>query len=87
MHIASTIVSAFFGFLIIAFLVSMVLSWLPIAPANPFKRTVDRIIQPILGPIDRRIPPVGFIRISFFIAIWAVFFLRELFLNALPGAW
>jgi uncharacterized protein YggT (Ycf19 family) len=87
MQIAHTLINVFFGFLIIAFLVSMVLSWLPIAPANPFKRTVDRIIQPILGPIDQRIPPLGFLRISFFIAIWAVFFLRDLFLNALPASW
>jgi YggT family protein len=84
---AHTITRLFFGFLIIAFLINMVLSWFPISPANPFRRFFSTIIAPILDPLDRRIPPIGIFRVSFLIAFWALFFASSLFQVALPAGW
>ena len=84
---AHRLVQLFFGFLIIAFLVSMVMSWLPISPSNPIKLIVNRIIQPILAPLDQRIPPVGMFRLSFLFAFWGLIFAQSLFLAALPLNW
>ncbi len=84
---AHTITKLFFGFLIIAFLINMVLSWFPISPANPFKRFITRIIAPLIEPLDRRIPPIGIFRVSFLIAFWALFFASSLFQAALPAGW
>ncbi len=85
--IAHLIVQLFFGFLILAFIISMLLSWLPIAPSNPIKLFFNRIINPIVAPLDRRIPPMGMFRLSFLFAFWALLFARGLFLAALPASW
>lgn len=78
---------AFFSFLLIVFFLSMILSWLPISPANPVSRFCNLIIGPILAPFDQRIPPIGMFRISFLIAWWSILFVEQLILIALPKAW
>ena len=85
---AHLIVNVFFGFLLIAFIASMVMSWLPmISPSNPFRLFINRIIQPILAPLDRVIPPIGMFRLSFLFAFWGLLFAQQLFLAALPSNW
>jgi uncharacterized protein YggT (Ycf19 family) len=86
-NILHTVISLFFSLLILAFFVSMIFTWLPIPPSNPVRGFFDRIARPIVAPIDQRIPPIGVIRISFFIAIWAMYFTRNVFLDALPPTW
>lgn len=78
-------VQVFFAFLIISFFVSMILSWMPIAPSHPVNRFFGTITRPILEPFDRRIPPVGMFRISFLIAFWALFFVRQMLMYGLTG--
>ena len=86
-NILHTVISLFFGFLILSFFVSMVFSWLPIPPSNPIRSFFDGIVRPIVAPLDQRIPPIGFLRLSFLVAFWALFFTRNLFLDALPPSW
>jgi YggT family protein len=81
------IAQLFFGLLIIIMIVSMVLSWLPMPAVAPVKRFLDTLTQPIVGPLDQRIPPFGIFRLSFLIAFWALLFARALFLAALPPNW
>jgi len=80
-------VEVVFSTLILSFIVAMVLSWLPISPSNQFSRIVNTIIRPIREPFDRRIPPIGAFSISFLVAIWAVYFVENLILYALPYPW
>lgn len=84
LHIA---IGLFFTFLLIAVIANVILSWLPISPGNPVSRFVSAVVYPIREPLDRRIPPLGMINITPFIAIWAIWFVRGLILFAIPQSW
>lgn len=81
------IVSWFFWALIISLFVNAILSWLPLAPGNPIVRFFNTIVRPIVAPLDRRIPRVGMISISYLLAFFVISFLRSLILYALPINW
>lgn len=44
--------------LIIIVFIDVVLSFF-MDPSNPLRRTLDRIVEPMLNPIRRLVPPVG----------------------------
>jgi uncharacterized protein YggT (Ycf19 family) len=77
----------FFGFLILSFFMTFILSFLPLNPGNPVSRFFNMIVAPVREPLDRRIPPLGVIRITFIIAMWALFFMMQLVNVALPSGW
>ena len=57
---AITIVTAALSILIIA---DVVLSYI-LDPFHPVRRTLDGIVQPLLAPIQRILPPVGGLDLS-----------------------
>jgi uncharacterized protein YggT (Ycf19 family) len=65
----------------------VILSWIRVSPNNPVNRFVNLIITPITRPISRRVPPIGFLDISWLIASWAIIFVMNLILFALPPHW
>jgi len=87
MGLIHTLVQVFFYFLIAVVFVSFIISWLPINPDNPVSLFLNRILRPLREPLDRRIPPIGFLNISFLILIWAINFTMQLILYALPASW
>ena len=53
-------------------IVRAVLSWIPIRPDSglvPVLRALDSIINPVLTPLRRVIPPVGMLDLSFLVLI------------------
>lgn len=80
--------------MIVALLVRVILSWLPfLPPGNPIVRFFNRLTDPILQPIMRRVPraSVGMFDISYTVAIifvwWVLIALDQVFAFALPPGW
>ena len=40
-------------------LAAVVVSWVQLAPTHPLRTTLDRLTEPLLGPIRRVLPPIG----------------------------
>jgi uncharacterized protein YggT (Ycf19 family) len=86
-NIFHTIVSLFFGILIILLFVRLILSWFRLGDGNPIMLFLARMTDPVILPFRRRIPPVLFLDISWFFA-WAFLGIaRIVFLQALPPGW
>lgn len=84
LHLAVTL---FFGSLILCFFLAWILSFLPMAQGNAFVRFVNMVIRPVYEPLDRRIPRIGVISVSFLVAFWGLYFVMQLILAALPPNW
>jgi len=63
-------------------LVHVILSYF-MSPFHPIRQTVDRIVEPMLAPIRRLIPPVGMIDFSPLILIILVQLVGSLLRNLL----
>ncbi len=53
-----TLVNVLVQALVLLILVQVVLSYV-LSPFHPFRQQVDRLVEPLLTPIRRVIPPVG----------------------------
>lgn len=62
-------IQLFFTALNIAIIARIVLSWFRFDPAHPISTILYDITEPILGPLRRYIPPIGFIDISPMVAL------------------
>ncbi len=76
----SIFVQLFFGFLLISVFASIILSWLPISPSNPVSRFFNVVVQPIMEPLNQRIPSIGALNINPLIALWLLWLVRGLLL-------
>jgi YggT family protein len=45
-------------------LASVILSWIQLSPDNPIVSVVNRLTEPVLGPIRRALPDMGGLDIS-----------------------
>lgn len=50
-------------FLILLVIVQAILSWV-MSPYHPVRQTLDRLVEPLLAPIRRVVPPLGTIDVS-----------------------
>lgn len=79
--------------MVIALLVRVILSWLPFPPGNPIVLFFNRLTDPILQPIARRIPrgSIGFLDLSYTVSIifvwWILITLDAVLQFALPAGW
>jgi uncharacterized protein YggT (Ycf19 family) len=93
----SGLINLFFRVLILCLLVRVILSWIVsfslMSPGNPFVRFFNRVTDPIIGPIAKRIPraSVMVIDLSLIVSLlfcwWALSILDGLVLVSLPGNW
>ena len=86
-NIFNNLISYFFGILIVLLFVRLILSWFRFGEGNPISLFLARFTDPFILPIRRRIPPVGFIDVSWFFAFAALYIMRALLLQALPVGW
>lgn len=56
---------------LICLLIRSVFSWIEPYPRNQVHRIMFQITEPVLGPVRRRIPPMGGFDVSF-IVVWVV---------------
>jgi uncharacterized protein YggT (Ycf19 family) len=91
------LIDLFFRLLILSLLVRVILSWVVsfslMSPGNPVFRFFNRLTDPILYPIARRIPrtallafDIGLI-VSLLFAWWCLSLLDGLVLISIPGNW
>jgi YggT family protein len=77
--------------LIVVLFAYMIVSWIPQWREGKIGRFVADLASPIIGPLDRMIPPInlGGLRFSigFFVGWWAIGVVAALILQALPAGW
>ncbi len=78
------IINGLFGLVNMLIIVWCLLTWFPNIRwyDQPFK-TLDRIVQPILAPFKKLIPPIGNIDISAMVAIFVLGIVQHLVQSAL----
>ncbi len=65
-------------------IVDIVLSYF-MSPYHPLRLTLDRIVQPLLNPIRRIVPPLGMIDFSPIVLLILIQVLENLLLSILYG--
>lgn len=62
-------IEIFFNIMLLLILARIIISWLPQLRYNQISEIVFSLTEPILGPFQRIIPPIGMIDISPMVAI------------------
>ena len=78
-----TFVNLLFTVLIWAIIGRALLSWFRLNPENPLIRILDDVTDPVLRPLRRVVPTIGFIDITPIVAIFLLQFIQRLLLDAL----
>jgi uncharacterized protein YggT (Ycf19 family) len=91
------LIDLFFKLLILSLLVRVILSWIVsfslMSPGNPVFVFFNRLTDPILSPIAKRIPRASFMIIDLGLVVsllfcwWALSLLDGLVLISLPPGW
>lgn len=58
--------------LTLTLLINALLSWAPLDPMHPIRRTLRDICEPIVSPFRRLLPPVGMMDFSPLVAMIAI---------------
>jgi YggT family protein len=86
-YIFSSIIHYFFVALMVLLWVRIILTWFRLSDSNPIVLFLARCTDPIIVPIRKRIPPVGFLDISWIFAFVALIIMQMVLLQALPSGW
>ena len=62
-----------------------IMSWFRPDPRNPLVRIVDSLVEPIMLPFQKLIPPIGGLSLAPLVAVLALGWSSEFFLRALTG--
>jgi len=54
-----------------------------LSPLHPFRRALDRIVEPLLAPIRRVVPPIGMFDLSPIVLIFLIEIVRGVLLRML----
>jgi YggT family protein len=79
-----TIIGDLLRLYLLVLLIRAVMSWFPISPDSglvPIIRAMDKIIDPLLMPLRRVIPPAGMFDLSYLVLVIIVWFIAA----RLPG--
>jgi YggT family protein len=68
------------NFLTILILLSVILSWF-MSPYHPLRAAIDRIVDPMLNPIRRVVPPAGMFDFSPLILMILIEFLARILIS------
>lgn len=64
-----------------AIIARALISWLPIDPSSPLFQLLFRVTEPIIDPIRRILPPMGFVDLSPLAAIFLLWMMQSLVAN------
>ena len=67
--------------LYIAIFARVILSWIPVPRDNPLVQMVFLVTEPILGPIRRVLPSIGYIDLSPMIALILILIVQSILLR------
>lgn len=79
-----SLIQAIGSLLIIIVIVSVVLSYF-LSPYHPLRSNLDRIVEPLLNPIRRVVPPLGMIDFSPLILIILIQVVETLLISLLAS--
>jgi YggT family protein len=82
MQTLAVIINGIQQILILLIIISVILSYF-MDPYHPIRRTLDRIVQPMLAPIRRVVPLVGMIDLSPLILILLIQLIGNLLIRLL----
>lgn len=85
MNLIVDIVGLVFTFLWIVVLADVIVSWV-LDPFHPIRKFLDSIVQPMLDPIRRILPPVSGIDFSPFVLLIVLRIVQNLVLRILVSA-
>ncbi len=85
MQILAPLVYYGFNAMIISIMAWALLSWFRPNPANPLVRILNTIVEPILLPFQKLLPPVGGVSFSAIGAIIVLELIQHAILKALQG--
>jgi YggT family protein len=82
----SYVISTLAELVFLAIIISAVLSWLPGIPAlQPVARFFNKITDPLIEPIRRRLPSVGGLDLSPIVAVLLIWLVENILLVVLAG--
>lgn len=82
----SYVISTLAELLFLAIIVRAVLSWLPgVSALQPVARFFNKITDPLIEPIRRRLPPVGGFDVSPIVAVLLIWVVESILLALLAG--
>ena len=76
------IISLLFSILFWLVIIAVVLSYF-LDPYHPVRRRIDSIVEPMLAPIRRVVPPIGMIDFSPFVLLILIQVLRNIIIRLL----
>ena len=82
MIIVLQIVQVFTQVLIFAIIIRSLISWFPIDRDGPVVRALDAVVDPIMVPLRRVIPPLGMIDLTPMAAILLLLFIQSVLASA-----
>lgn len=85
-QVLETVITVFFNILMFLILVRIILSWLPQFRYNQFADMVFSLTEPILGPFQRLIPPMGMMDLSPMVAIIVLIVAQRVLLMIVAAA-
>lgn len=62
-----------------------IMSWFRPDPRNPLVRMVDALVEPIMLPFQKLIPPIGGLSLAPLVALLVLEYINGIFLRALAG--
>jgi YggT family protein len=81
----SNVISILAELAVLAIIVRALLSWIPVATLQPVARFFNRITDPLIEPIRRRLPFMGGIDFSPIVAILLIWVVEYILLFLLAG--
>jgi YggT family protein len=82
----SYVISTLAELLFLAIIIRAVLSWLPgVSALQPVARFFNKITDPLIEPIRRRLPPVGGFDVSPIVAVLLIWVVESILLALLVG--
>jgi YggT family protein len=82
----SYVISTLAELVFLAIIIRAVLSWLPGIPAlQPVARFFNKITDPLIEPIRRRLPSVGGLDLSPVVAVLLIWLVENILLGVLAG--
>ena len=68
---------------VILIFVWSIMRWFRPDPRNPLVRIVDSLVEPIMLPFQKLIPPIGGLSLAPLVAVLVLEYINEIFLRAL----
>ena len=85
--IFSMLIRLFIGFLIIAMLIRVIVSWVHFGEDLAFIRFLARLTDPFIEPVRRVVGQIGVLDFSFMVTWFMLITLEVLLLQSLPYGW